>query len=56
MKFPHADLIRSRPWNQMEGKVLDSRVWRKTWEGRARAQAELGTGRVRERVGRRERE
>ena len=26
MKFPHADLIRSRPWNQMEGEVLGSRV------------------------------
>ena len=33
MKLPHADLIRSRPWNQMEGEILSSRVWGRTWEG-----------------------
>jgi len=33
MKLPHADLIRSRPWNQMEVEVLGSRVWGRTWEG-----------------------
>ena len=53
MKLPHADLIRSRPWNQMEGDVLGSSVWRRTWEGRARAQAELGVVRMREWLGER---
>ena len=51
--IPHADLILSRPWNPMERKNLGSRVWVRV-RGGARAQAELGTGRVRERVGRRE--
>ena len=50
----HADLMLPRPWNPMERDDLDSRVWVRV-RGGARAQAELGTGRVRERVGRRER-
>ena len=53
--IPHTDLILSRPWNPMERKDLGSRVWVRVRVG-ARAGAELGTGRVRERVGRRERE
>ena len=51
----HVDLMLPRPWNPMEREDLDSRVWVRV-RGGARAQAELGTGRVRERVGRRERE
>ena len=50
----HADLMLPRPWNPMEREDLDSRVWVRV-RGGARAQAELGTGRVKERVGRRER-
>ena len=50
----HADLMLPRPWNPMEREDLCSRVWVRV-RGGARAQAELGTGRVRERVGRRER-
>ena len=50
----HADLMLHRAWNPMEREDLGSRVWVRG-RGRARAQAELGTGRVRERVGRRER-
>ena len=33
MKLPHADLIRSRPWNQMEGRFLGSRVWGESERG-----------------------
>ena len=51
----HADLMLPRPWNPMEREDLGSRVWVRV-RGGARAGAELGTGRVRERVGRRERE
>ena len=51
----HADLMLPRPWNPMERDDLDSRVWVRV-RGGARAQAELVTGRVRERVGRRESE
>ena len=50
----HAILMLPRPWNPMEREDLGSRVWVRV-RGGARAQAELGTGRVRERVGRRER-
>ena len=49
----HADLMLPRPWNPMERDDLDSRVWVRM-RGGARAQAGLVTGRVRERVGRRE--
>ena len=31
MRLPDAGLIRSNPWNQMEGEVLGSRVWRRIW-------------------------
>ena len=51
----HADLMLPRPWNPMEREDLCSRVWVRV-RGGARDEAELGTGRVRERVGRRERE
>jgi len=50
----HANLMLPRPWNPMEREDLGSRVWVRV-RGGARAGAELGTGWVRERVGRRER-
>ena len=34
MKLPDADLIRSRPWNQMERKDLGIRVWERKMRGR----------------------
>ena len=46
MKLPHADLIRSRPWNQMEGEVLGSRVWGEHGRGRAREGELRELGRV----------
>ena len=49
----HADLMLPRPWNPMEREDLDSRVWVRV-RGGARAGAELSTGRVWERVGRKE--
>ena len=54
MKLPHADLIRSRPWNQMEGEVLGSRVWGER-ESTGKSEKELGVGGNTEEVGERER-
>ena len=34
MKLPDADLIRSRPWNQMKRKDLEIRVWERKMRGR----------------------
>ena len=51
--IPHTDLIRSSPWNQMEGKDLGSRVW-VGGEGKREPELGLSTGSVRERVERRE--
>ena len=34
MKLPDADLIRSRPWNQMEREDLGIRVWERKMRGR----------------------
>ena len=34
MKLLDADLIRSRPWNQMERKDLGIRVWERKMRGR----------------------
>ena len=41
MKLSHADLIRSRPWNQIEGEVLGSRVWGER-ESTGESEKELG--------------
>ena len=46
VKLSHTDLIRSRPWNQVEGEVLGSRVWGRTWERRAREGELRELGRV----------
>ena len=54
MKFPRTDLIRSRPWNQMEGKVLGSRVWGER-ESTGESEKELDVGVNIEEVGERDR-
>ena len=33
MKLPHVGLIRSIPWDQMEGRFLGSRVWGESERG-----------------------
>jgi len=33
MKLPHVVLIRSSPWDQMEGRFLGSRVWGESERG-----------------------
>ena len=33
MKLPHVGLIRSSPWDQMEGRFLGSRVWGESERG-----------------------
>jgi len=53
MKLSHADLIRSRPWNQMEGEVLGSRVWVRE-RARERVRKSWGVGGDTEEVGERE--
>ena len=55
MKLPHADLIRSRPWNQMEGEVLGSRVWGERERARERVRKSWGVRGDAEEVGERER-
>ena len=36
MKLPHVGLIRSSPWDQMEGRFLGSRVWGESERGELR--------------------
>ena len=55
MKLPRAGLIRSSPWNQMEGEVLGSRVWRGTWKGESSGRRAERAGTVNESLGVRER-
>ena len=56
MKLPHVGLIRSSPWDQMEGEVLGSRVWRRTWEGESSGRRAERAGTVNESLGVRERD
>ena len=56
MKLPYAGLIRSSPWNEMEGEVLGSRVWRRTWEGESSGRRTERAGTVTESLGLRERD
>ena len=55
MKLSHADLICSRPWNQMEGEVLGNRVWGERERARERVRKSWGIRGDTEEVGERER-